>query len=359
MGSIELRGPTILVTRGRRGARRGRWTRRARNVAVAGGASGLVAVGAATVVLAARRARRAGDVRDPGVRHLPEGRSLVVTTDDGARLAVTVAGPDDGPTVVLAHCWTGSRAIWATVAHRLVEEGHRVVLYDQRGHGDSTNAETLPSVPMLGHDLRAVLEATDTHEAMLVGHSMGGMTIKSYAAEHPEHFAERATGVVLVATAARVLGRTVPGRIVHRALGDGRQEWSRRGRVGRAMVRRSLGKQPHRDHIDLTLETFAATSGAARAGYLVAMAAMDLRPALERITVPATVLVGTRDTLTPPRLGRKLADALPDAELIVLPGAGHMLPLEAPDAILDAIRATARRAAERGRRPTVQVGAAD
>ena len=326
-----------------------RWARRARTVAVVGGATSLVAGGTAAVAIASSRSRRRtrierSDPSGPAGARLPDGRSLVVTTDDGAHLAVTVAGPDDGPTVVLAHCWTGSRATWASVARRLAGGGHRVVLYDQRGHGQSTNADAIPSIPMLGHDLRAVLEATDSHDAVLVGHSMGGMTIQSYAMEHPDHFADRARAVVLVATASRTLGRAVPSRVIHGALGEGSREWTRRGRVGRAMVRGSIGQQPRRAHIDLTLETFAATTGTARAGYLLAMLAMDLRPCLEQITVPATVMVGTRDRLTPPRLARQLAASLPDAELVVLPGSGHMLPLEEPDRIIDAIGRTSGRA---------------
>lgn len=328
------------------------WGRRARTAVLFGGATSLVAAGAAAAAVASSRSKRRAriersDPSGPAGARLPDGRSLVVTTDDGAHLAVTVAGPDDGPTVVLAHCWTGSRAIWASVARRLALGGNRVVLYDQRGHGQSTNAETAPSIPMLGHDLRAVLEATDSHDALLVGHSMGGMTIQSYALEHPDHFAARARGVVLVSTAARTLGRAVPSRVIHGALGEGSREWTRRGRVGRAMVRGSIGAQPRRAHIDLTLETFAATTGTARAGYLLAMLAMDLRPCLEQMSVPATVLVGTRDRLTPPRLARQLAAGLPDAELVVLPGAGHMLPLEEPDRIIDAIRRTSRRAGTR------------
>ena len=325
--------------------------RRIRRAAVAGGALGLVAAGSATAAALTARSKRiarldGSDPCGPDASRLPDGRSLVVTTDDGAHLAVTVAGSDDGPTVVLAHCWTGSRAIWATVARRLVLGGHRVVLYDQRGHGQSTNSDAPPSIDALGHDLRAVLEATGSSDAVLVGHSMGGMTIQSYAALHPDDFADRARAVVLVATAARTLGPTLPGRVVHRALGDGRQEWTRRGRVGRAVVRGSIGQDARRAHIDLTLETFAGTTGVARAGFLVAMAAMDLRAGLAHIAVPTTVLVGTRDMLTPVRSGRQLASGIPDAELVVLPGAGHMLPLEAPDRIIDAIRTTSHRAAE-------------
>jgi pimeloyl-ACP methyl ester carboxylesterase len=284
---------------------------------------------------------------------LPAGRSMVVPTEDGAQLAVTVAGPDDAPTVVLAHCWTGSRQTWGAVARRLVLGGHRVVLYDQRGHGSSTSSEALPSIPQLGDDLRAVVDATDSRDALLVGHSMGGMTIQSHALEHPEHFADRVRGIVLVATAARTLGRSLPSRAVHAALGDGRLEWTRRGAVGRRMVRGSLGKAPHRSHLDATLDAFAATTGAARAGYLLAMADMDLRGHLTEVAVPATILVGTRDRLTPPRAARTLAELLPDARLLVLPGAGHMLPLEAPDRIIDAIKDTSARADRAAARPLV------
>lgn len=316
---------------------------------IVGGAAGVIAAGAATVVAANARAKRRARIDDsdpcgPAGARLPDGRSLVVTTDDGAHLAVTIAGPDDGPTIVLSHCWTGTRATWAPVARRLVLGGNRVVLYDQRGHGGSTNADTPPSIRSLGHDLRAVLDATESRDVLLVGHSMGGMSVMSYAGEHPDHFEERVLGVVFVATAARVLGRPVPGRVLERALGEGSREWARRGRVGRAIVRGSIGQQARRSHIEQTLESFANTTGVARAGYLAAMAAMDQRVALAGITVPATVLVGTRDLLTPPRFSRQLAGALHDAELVILPGAGHMLPLEAPDRVLDAIRRTSGRA---------------
>ena len=83
---------------------------------------------------------------DPEAPRFPDGEHRRVATDDGVELAVTVAGPDDAPTVVLSHCWTGSRAIWGPVAERLVADDHRVVLYDQRGHGESTHTTDPPSM---------------------------------------------------------------------------------------------------------------------------------------------------------------------------------------------------------------------
>lgn len=311
---------------------------------------GIAALAAGAIAGGRRRRawRQRVDASDPCGPHgleEPEGEELVVRADDGAELAVLVAGPADGPTVVLPHCWTGTRRFWAPVARRLVLGGHRVVLYDQRGHGQSTAGELAPSIDVLGHDLRAVMGAVDAHGAVLAGHSMGGMTIQSYAALHEADFVERVAGVVLVATAAKVVSRPVPAAVIDRLLADGRAEWTRRGRIGRATVRRSVGTRARRAHVEATLEAFAATPGAARAGFLSAMVAMDLREGLGDLAVPATVMVGTHDRLTPLRLARHLAEAIPRAGLVVLPGAGHMLPLEEPDRIVDEIKRVEQRAA--------------
>jgi non-heme chloroperoxidase len=320
-----------------------------------GGLGTVVATGALSALAVERRRRRHAWLADtdplgPKGCSLPPGRELVVATDDGARLAVTVAGPDDGPTVVLPHCWTGTRETWGAVARRLVLGGHRVVLYDQRGHGRSTAPDDhVPSIPQLGHDLRAVLDATDSTDVLLAGHSMGGMTIQAYALEHPDHFAAHVRGAVLVSTAARTLGREVPARLVHALMGDAGPAWTRQGAIARRMVRRTIGKAARRSHIQATLDAWAATTGNARAGYLVAMSAMDLRRCLPGLQVPTTVMVGTHDRLTPVRAAKALAEHLPDVKLLVLPGAGHMLPLEAPDRIIDAIKATAARAEPRSR----------
>lgn len=314
---------------------------------LAAAAGGAVAVG----VVLGRQRRRAqpGSAAslEPTATVLPDGRSLTVAAHDGVELAVTVAGPDDGPTVVLAHCWMGSRRLWAEVAQALADDGHRVVLYDQRGHGDSACPDRPPTIDDLAHDLRAVLDAVGVERATFAGHSMGGMTIQAYAAEHPEHFAARAEGVVLVATAARVLGRALPATMVELLMGEGRSEWSRRGRLGYRVARGSLGAGARPEHVRLTLEGMVGTPGVVRAGFLSAMSTMDLRTGNRTIAVPTTVIVGQRDRLTPPRLARQLAASIEGSRLVVLPRVGHMLPLEAPEDVLDAILATVdQRAAE-------------
>ncbi len=84
-------------------------------------------------------------------------------------------------------------------------------------------------------------------------------------------------------------------------------------------------------HLIVTRDLFVACPPEARAGFLSAMQAMDLREGIAAIGVPTTVMVGSRDQLTPPALAAELAQTIPGAELVTLPDAGHQLPLEAPD----------------------------
>lgn len=294
--------------------------------------------------LAGARPRPTGRREDPcGPQgfSLPDGEQRVIRTADGAELAVLVAGPSDGPTVVLAHCWTGTGAVWAPVARRLVRLGHRVVLYDQRGHGASSFGAGLDTIEALGDDLALVLAEVDARHAVVAGHSMGGMAVQAYIARHQQR-SERVAGVVLVATAARVLGRALPGLLAERVIGDTAPAFARQGRTGTLLARGALGRSAAPGHAAFVRGTLESTAGRVRVSCLLAMARMDLAPGLAEAATPATILAGSRDLLTPPRLARALQRAWPGASLRIVPGAGHMLPIEAPDEIVDAIaRATA------------------
>ena len=128
---------------------------------------------------------------------LPPGTATEVATDDGATLSITVHGDGSStmPPVVLPHCWTGSRIIGVPVARRLLAAGHRVVLYDQRGHGSSTLGRDTVTVDRLGADLAAVVRHLDLCDLVLAGHSMGGMTVMAFACQHPELVRQRVRGL--------------------------------------------------------------------------------------------------------------------------------------------------------------------
>jgi pimeloyl-ACP methyl ester carboxylesterase len=125
-------------------------------------------------------------------------RELTAVSADGARLHVEVHGPDGAPAVVLSHGWSCSTAFWAAQVRDLAAD-HRVIAYDQRGHGRSP-ANPVCSTDALADDLEAVLAATlaPGEKAVLVGHSMGGMTLMAAAGR--ARFREHAGAVLLCST---------------------------------------------------------------------------------------------------------------------------------------------------------------
>ena len=308
-------------------------------------ALGAAAAAGAVGYLVRSRAQRWSTDDDPcgpdGLT-LPAGETRTVRTDDGAELEVLVAGPADGPTVVLAHCWTGVKDFWGAVARRLVADGHRVVLYDQRGHGGSTVGSDRLTTDRLGDDLLAVLDDLGAPEVVLAGHSMGGMTIQALAVNHPDVVRDRVRGIVLVATAAQVLPRPLAGPLVDLALGNAALSALAGTPRSLVLTRGAVGRAAHRAHVQATADGFFGTTGSVRSGLLTAMSAMDYREGLAGIDVPTTVLVGTHDRLTPVSRSRVLAERIPGAELEVLSGAGHMLPLEEPERVAAAIAARAK-----------------
>jgi pimeloyl-ACP methyl ester carboxylesterase len=312
----------------------------------------MVAGGVAAGAVARRVTRQMAEssessVRDDGRLALGWGDTLVrpaartLHTSDGAQLAVwDIEGAGtDAPVVVLPHCWGCSHEIWLPVTRRLHEQGYRVVLYDQRGHGESTRGTAPLSIDTLAHDFALVLEATDVRDAVLAGHSMGGITIMSLATHRPDVLRERARAAVLVYTAARgagdrsargahYSGSLIGSTVVTRALNT---------RNGHLLVRGVFGTDPVRSHIVLTRDLFAGCDGPVRGEFLVSLASMDLLEGVATIDMPTTVMVGTRDTLTLPKKADQIVATVPGARLVTLKDRGHMLPLEDPDAVTDEI----------------------
>ena len=275
-----------------------------------------------------------------GERLLPIGEARRVTTDDGAELAVTLAGDSKGPLVVLAHGFTNGREVWAPVAHGLIRAGARVALYDHRGHGSSTSGQSGHTIDRLGKDLAELLEALDARDAVLVGHSMGGMTLQAFAAQHPAVARERVSALVLVATAAHGIGKDErSNKRAARAAGHVMADRFLQSRVGHAFFRSVYGAAVRRADLLLSQAGFLATTNAAREQFVDAMLSMDLRQANATIDVPTTVLIGERDTLLPPKLGEEVAASIKGSRTVRLPAMGHMLPLEAPEQVVEAVLA--------------------
>ena len=293
-----------------------------------------------------------------------------VQTSDGAVLHATVDGRADAlVTVVLAHGWTLAQAAWDDVAEllhpRAAAGGLRVVRYDQRGHGRSTWGpdDTDITVDRLGEDLGDLLDQlVPEGPVVLGGHSMGGMTIMCLAAARPELFGDRVTGVALVSTSAGDLRqgpfeRITPGMLSAALAGAWFVERVRAllppaHPRHQAMVRNFLyGADATDQMVRDGAEIMHASTVRALVEFLPALGDHDKHAELTALAgVPVEILVGDTDRLTPARHSRRMADALPDARLQVVPRTGHMLPQERPGLVADAIGRLVAASADRAAR---------
>jgi non-heme chloroperoxidase len=315
-------------------------------------AGGTAAAGAAAgTVVAGRRWAAADDPEAVARLTVPEGTTVRVPTSDGGEISATVAGSADAagaaPTFVLVHGWTNDRRIWAPVARLLAERGHRVVLYDQRGHGDSRAGNAGLTIDAIGADMAAVLEHLDARNAVIAGHSMGGMAAQSFAIQFPDVLSERVTAVALVSTACGDLAMPGPaGRLAPRVLGSRAvNRFVSHDRLGPVLVRNTMGRKATLSNLRAMQETFAATEPGARAAFYLAMAAMDLSEGLADVDVDVVVVSGTRDQLVAPANSRRLASLINGARFESVPDAGHMLPLETPDVVADLLAGLAAQSA--------------
>ncbi|MFC7277494.1 alpha/beta fold hydrolase [Paractinoplanes rhizophilus] len=298
----------------------------------------------------------------------------VLTLPDGVTLCAETWGPRDAKvTVVLLHGWCLSRRTWQHQITALTRatDPPRVIAFDARGHGRS-GATRLGSATLgqLGDDLAEVLrQLAPEGPVVLAGHSMGGMTIMEYAHRHPGEFARRVAGLLFVSTTAEGTAHTMYGLPPRLAA------LMRAGEtIGAGLLARSGAWRPHRalvpalrlplrwllfgdDYEDaalrLTLRTVGGTTLRSIGGFRNSIGEQQRIDTLARLgDVPAAVLVGDRDRLTPPPCAEGIAEALPGTELTVFPGAGHMLILERHAEVSAALAGIVGRVAAAKRRVT-------
>ncbi|WP_069170722.1 alpha/beta fold hydrolase [Streptomyces griseus] len=279
---------------------------------------------------------------------LPPPGETFLRTRDGARLAVSVLEPlerssVDRPVVVLTHGWGGGRRIWSPVTDRLLRRGFPVLVHDLRGHGASTVGTSGVTAEAMRTDLEAVVRYAGG-APLLVGHSGGGFAALALSAApgpgtHP-------VGLVLVASAA--YDQDTPEKEA-RMMEAPLFSWAlRRPALGRALLGQMTGTALSPRLREVNRQVFAGTAPAVRAACFRSSRGMDLRASLAGVRLPAAVLAGDADRIVRPELGRELASVLPDAEFTSLPGAGHVLPLESPDAVADAVTRTSVRTGGHG-----------
>ncbi|GAA5146340.1 alpha/beta hydrolase [Nocardioides marinquilinus] len=338
-----------------------------------GGAVGLAAAGTAVGLLRQERAisRVAGaDVPFGSLRSDP----LTVIADDGVPLHVEVdeaepSQPLEGrrrrgpgrwsraseapPTVVFVHgyclnldCWHFQRAAYRGLV--------RAVYYDQRSHGRSGRSDREhATIDQLGRDLRQVLDETvPDGPVVLVGHSMGGMSVISFAQQFPDLIGTKVIGVGLIATTAggldpsRILMPLLPsrltGRLTHRAvaaLSRGHALVDAARRVGRVVATVAtngfaFGGDVPPSYVTFVDDMLAETPFEVVADFFPSFRGFDAFDSLEVLDhVPVSIICGTADRLTSVGHSRKLHARVPASRLLELEGAGHMVPLERHDQV--------------------------
>jgi pimeloyl-ACP methyl ester carboxylesterase len=344
---------------------------------VAGIAVGAVAAGAGVVVLAEKiavgRIRLRPDLAVDEPFGEIRGQALSVRADDGLPLHVEISGPQDAPvTLIFCHGYALSSDVWYYQRVAL-QTSARLVFWDQRSHGRSGRSDPeLVSIDQLGADLHEVLMAAAPGEGpvVLIGHSMGGMTVMALADQHPELFGGKVIGAVLISTAASTVDpvtwlpaplrpaarRVMPSMMTGAARGVLAEvvEWGRQsvGDIAFLGTRRlafgDTGVSP--TVVDFLERVIRATPFDVIADFYVALVGHEKRLALKVLgSIPVLVLTGDRDRMVDPGLSSDIAASVRDAELLTIRGAGHVVILERPDEVNEAIanlvaRALARRA---------------
>jgi pimeloyl-ACP methyl ester carboxylesterase len=274
-------------------------------------------------------------------------RELTAVSADGARLHVEVHGAEGAPAVVLVHGWTCSTAFWAAQIRDLAAD-HRVIAYDQRGHGRSP-ASDLCGTDALADDLEAVLAATlaPGENAVLVGHSMGGMTLMAASAR--PRLREHAAAVLLCSTGSSKLvaeSRVVPMRAGRLRTRITRSVLGSRAPLGpvtplarRILKYATMGPGSSPGMVEACTRIVHACPRRVRYAWSVVLDLLDLDDGVRQLVVPTAVLVGTADRMTPAVHARALVAALPNCVGVTeLAGLGHMTPVEAPELVTGRIR---------------------
>lgn len=242
-----------------------------------------------------------------------------------------VAGRDD-PALLLLHGLGGAWKVWESTIARFAPN-HRTVAWTMPGYADSPPLleMTWPALAGAGVDLLDLLEI---ERAVVVGHSFGGMVAQEMALRH----ADRVAGLVLVGTAA-VFGGGSPD-FVQRYLADrlapldaGRTPADLAPATIDALVAVPLTPADR----ERAVTAMAAISPDAYRAALACLVSWDRRERLADITAPTLVVVGDRDPIAPPKTSQPLSDGIPGAELVVLPGVGHLVNLEAADVFHDTL----------------------
>jgi 3-oxoadipate enol-lactonase len=246
---------------------------------------------------------------------------------DSSTVGLNYTEVGSGIPLVLVHGFPLDQTTWNDVA-AILAPGIRVILPDLRGYGQSPVTDGVYSMGLLAHDLVGLLDHLNLGKVVLAGHSMGGYVSLAFA----QTFPERLAGLALVATqAAADPPERRDGRL---QLAD---EVEKRGSI--AVVEASLSRySPDPNVLERTKEVMLKADPLAVAGSLRGMAErLDMTDLLTKVSIPSLVIAGEADELIPAQKSKEMIALLPKGRLVVVPGGGHMLMMESPQTVAQAL----------------------
>jgi 3-oxoadipate enol-lactonase len=232
-------------------------------------------------------------------------------------LAYDLSGRVGTPVLVLGPSLGTTRAMWAP-QHAALSDRFLVLRYDLLGHGDSPVPPGPYTVDQLADEVLALLDSLRIAQCHYVGLSMGGMIGMTLAARHPD----RVDRLALLCTSAHL--PPAQGWL------DRAHQVKEHGTASIADIAVSRWFTPAFTDRDPYVAMLAATPDEGYAATCAAIAAMDIRPLLPRITAPTLVISGHDDPATPPPHGRLIADSIPGARFVELAEAAHLANVEQP-----------------------------
>jgi pimeloyl-ACP methyl ester carboxylesterase len=293
-------------------------------------------------------------------RTRPErGAGQTVTSPNGDALHVEIAGPADAPPIIFTHGWGLDCTIWFYARNDLARR-FRVITWDLAGLGKSRRASSSEiSLPRFAADLAAILDLAGGRPAVLVGHSIGGMTIQTLARDHPRLFADKVLGVVLLNTTytnpertmifsrlSQALRRPLLEPLFHLAIWLQPIAWLSGWQTylsgwAHLAYRFGFGRSVTRSQLEHTTLLTTRNPPAAQARGNLAMFHWDATGVLGALKTPVLVVAGQADILTKPEASRDIVESTKQAQLQVVDGVNHMGFLERPDIYNAAIEAFA------------------
>ena len=248
-------------------------------------------------------------------------------TEDGCVLSYRVHAQKGKPRLALIHSLGLDATIWEQVTREL-QADFEILTYDLRGHGQSEHRAGPYSARLFASDLATVLDRCGWAAAIVAGCSLGGCVAQAFAAA----YTERTLALGLIDTTAWYGPDAVQ---------DWRRRAERAAEIGfAAMLPFQLGRwfsdgfrEAHPDVVKSISSVFQTNDMACYQGSCGLLGSEDLRPSLQAIRAPVSVIVGEEDFATPLAMSQALHAGIPGSTLTVIPGGRHLTPVEYPKEI--------------------------